>query len=39
MQDLAKNNELFDGAAVDRAFYKSCNLMALQTLAASRLLT
>lgn len=30
--------EHFDGAAVDRAFYKSCNLMALQSLAVKNLL-
>ncbi len=38
VQDLEKNGESFDGAAVDRAFYKSCNLMALQTLAGTGLL-
>jgi len=36
VQDLG--NQSFDGAAVDRAFYKSCNLMALQTLAGTNLL-
>jgi len=38
VQALAANSESFDGAAVDRAFYKSCNLMALQTLAVENLL-
>ena len=31
IQDL--NDQTFGGAAVDRAFYKSCNMMALQTMA------
>jgi len=31
LQDLG--DEKFGGAAVDRAFYKSCNMMALQTMA------
>jgi hypothetical protein len=38
VEDLKANGEHFDGAAIDRAFYKSCNLMALQSLASTRLL-
>ena len=36
LQDVGKGpykDEKFGGAAVDRAFYKSCNMMALQTMA------
>jgi hypothetical protein len=35
-QDLnANSSPEFDGACVDRAFYKSCNMMALQTMAGN----
>ncbi|MFN2549633.1 MAG: hypothetical protein ABR567_19595 [Myxococcales bacterium] len=38
VEDLEAKGEHFDGAAIDRAFYKSCNLMALQSLAETNLL-
>jgi hypothetical protein len=35
-QDLTdQSNPAFDGACVDRAFYKTCNMMALQTMAGN----
>lgn len=35
-QDItARSKPVFDGACVDRAFYKSCNMMALQTMAGN----
>lgn len=35
-QDLTdRSDPKFDGACVDRAFYKSCNMMALQTMAGN----
>ncbi|MDB4895861.1 MAG: hypothetical protein JWN15_2123 [Firmicutes bacterium] len=38
LQDLSSSGEQFAAAALDRAFYKSSNLMALQTLAQHSLL-